>query len=129
MRPGRCPPIWPAVADGADCVDGVGQLWGNRTQVFGPVASTTTLWRLCEERIDADRLPRIRAARVHARARAWAAGAAPDHDGWLHLPQPLLDLANQAGSSSANGLRPPSSRGVPSATAIPMPSAPSPLAV
>lgn len=74
-----------AVADGADCVDGVGQLLGDREQVFGPVASTTTLWRCVDERIDAAHLPAIRAARSHARARAWAAGAAPDHDGWLHL--------------------------------------------
>jgi len=74
-----------AVADGADCVDGVGQLWGDREHVFGPVASTTTLWRLVDERIDADRLAAIRAARAHAREQAWAAGAAPDHDGWLHL--------------------------------------------
>src|SRR6188472_4208949 len=74
-----------AVADGADCVDGVGQLWGDREHVFGPVASTTTLWRCVDERIDAARLARIRAARVHARERAWAAGAAPDHDGWLHI--------------------------------------------
>jgi len=32
-----------AVADGVDCVDGVGQLWGDREHVFGQVASTTTL--------------------------------------------------------------------------------------
>ena len=74
-----------AVADGADCVDGVGQLWGDREHVFGEVASTTTLWRLVDERIDAVHLPRIRAARAHARQQAWAAGAAPDHNGWLHL--------------------------------------------
>jgi hypothetical protein len=74
-----------AVADGADCVDGVGQLWGDREHAFGAVASTTTLWRLVDERIDASRLPAIRAARAHARARAWAAGAAPAHGGWLHL--------------------------------------------
>ena len=74
-----------AVADGADCVDGVGQLWADREHVFGPVGSTTTLWRLVDERIDVAHLPRIRTARCHARAQAWAAGAAPDHDGWLHL--------------------------------------------
>ncbi|KZS66199.1 IS1380 family transposase [Mycobacterium ostraviense] len=74
-----------AVADGADCVDGVGQLWGDRKHAFGTVGSTTTLWRLVDERIDAAHLPRIRAARAHARQRAWTAGAAPDHDGWLHL--------------------------------------------
>jgi hypothetical protein len=38
-----------------------------------------------DERIDATHLPRIRAARAHARRQAWAAGAAPDRDGWLHL--------------------------------------------
>ena len=53
--------------------------------MFGAVASTTTLWRLVDERIDAAHLPAIRAARSHARARAWDAGAAPDHAGWLHL--------------------------------------------
>jgi hypothetical protein len=74
-----------AVADGADCVDGVGRLLGDRSQVFGKVASGTTLWRLLDERVDAIRLPGIRAARAHAREQAWAAGAAPDHGGWLHL--------------------------------------------
>jgi Transposase DDE domain group 1 len=74
-----------AVADGADCVDGAGQLLGDREQAFGPVGSTTTLWRCVDERIDATRLPKIRAARTHARERAWAAGAAPEHEGWLHL--------------------------------------------
>jgi hypothetical protein len=74
-----------AVADGADCADGVGRLFGDREHVFGAVASTTTLWRLVDERIDTAHLPAIRAARAHARARAWAAGAAPDHQGWLHL--------------------------------------------
>ncbi|BBX98375.1 hypothetical protein MLAC_36690 [Mycobacterium lacus] len=74
-----------AVADGADCIDSVGALWGDRQQAFGPVASTSTLWRLVDERIDAAHLPGIRAARAHARAQAWAAGAAPEHGGWLHL--------------------------------------------
>ena len=74
-----------AVADGADCVDSAGALWGDRTQTFGPVASTTTLWRCVDERIDATHLLGVRAARAHARARAWAAGAAPDHRGWLYL--------------------------------------------
>ena len=31
-----------AVADGADCIDGVGQLCGDREHVFGAKASTTT---------------------------------------------------------------------------------------
>ena len=64
-----------AVADGADCVSGIGVL-GDRKDLFGPVASMPTTWRLLE-RIDAEHLDGVRAARAAARARAWAAGAAP----------------------------------------------------
>jgi hypothetical protein len=74
-----------AVADGADCIDGVGQACGDREHVFGPAASTTTMWRLVDTRIDTAHLPAIRAARAQARARAWAAGAAPAPGEWLHL--------------------------------------------
>ncbi|OIN81618.1 IS1380 family transposase [Mycobacterium malmoense] len=74
-----------AVAGGADCIDGVGQLCGDREHVFGPKASTTTMWRLVDQRIDAAHLPGIRAARAAARAAAWAAGAAPAVDEWLHV--------------------------------------------
>jgi Transposase DDE domain group 1 len=74
-----------AVAAGADCIDGVGQRCGDAEHVFGPAASTTTVWRLVDTRIDATHLPAIRAARAHARERAWAAGAAPAPGGWLHL--------------------------------------------
>jgi hypothetical protein len=68
------------VADGTDCIDGVGQACGDREHVFGVTASTTTMWRL----LDGSHLPGIRAARAHARAAAWAAGAAPVA-GQLHL--------------------------------------------
>jgi hypothetical protein len=74
-----------AVADGADCIDGVGQLCGDREHVFGAKASTTTMWRLVDQRIDAAHLPGIRAARGIARAAAWAAGAAPTAGQWLHI--------------------------------------------
>jgi hypothetical protein len=74
-----------AVADGADCIDGVAQLCGDREHVFGAKASTTTMWRLVDERIDAAHLPGVRAARAAARAAAWAAGALPASDGWLHI--------------------------------------------
>ena len=75
-----------AVADGADCIDGVGQLCGDREHAFGAKASTTTMWRLVDERIDAAHLPAVRAARAGARAAAWEAGAAPaTGDGWLHI--------------------------------------------
>ena len=65
-----------AVADGADCVSGIGALV-DRQDLFGPVASMPTTWRLLD-RIDAAHLGRgpVRRGR-HARARAWAAGAAP----------------------------------------------------
>ncbi|OFB36470.1 transposase [Mycolicibacterium sp. (ex Dasyatis americana)] len=74
-----------AVADGADCIDAVGQLCGDREHVFGAKASTTTMWRLIDERIDAAHLPGVRAARAAARAAAWAAGAAPATEDWLHI--------------------------------------------
>ena len=74
-----------AVAGGADCIDGVGQSCGDREHVFGPAASTTTMWRLVDARVDAKHLPGIRAARAHAREQAWAAGAAPEPGQWLIL--------------------------------------------
>jgi hypothetical protein len=74
-----------AVADGADCIDGVGQLCGDREHVFGAAASTTTMWRLVDQRVDATHLPGVRAARAAARAAAWAAGAAPAPGGCLHI--------------------------------------------
>ena len=61
-----------AVADGADCIDGIGQLCGDREHVFGAKASTTTMWRLVDERIDAAHLPKVRSARAAARASACA---------------------------------------------------------
>jgi hypothetical protein len=74
-----------AVADGADCIDGVGQLCGDREHVFGATASTTTMWRLVDQRVDAAHLPGVRAARATARAAAWAAGANPAPGGLLHI--------------------------------------------
>lgn len=62
-----------AVANGA-CIDGVGQLCGDREHAFGAKDSTTTMWRLVDERIDT---AQVRAAQAGARAAAWTAGAAP----------------------------------------------------
>ena len=70
-----------AVADGADCIDGVGQLCGDREHVFGAKASTTTMWRLVDERIDAAHLPGMRAAR--ARAGSGLGGRRGARPGWL----------------------------------------------
>ena len=74
-----------AVADGADCIDGVGQRCADREHVFGPAASTTTMWRLVDSRIDMARLAGIHSARAAARAAAWTAGAAPRPGRWLHI--------------------------------------------
>ena len=73
-----------AVADGADCVSGIGQL-ADQQALHGPVASVTTTWRLLDRRIDAAHLPGVQAARTAARAAAWAAGAAPGPDAALTL--------------------------------------------
>ena len=68
-----------AVADGADAVSGIGIL-GDRDELFGSVASMSTVWRLLE-RLDPAHAPAVAAARAVARAvaraNAWAAGAAP----------------------------------------------------
>jgi hypothetical protein len=72
-----------AVADGADCISGIGTI-GDRSQ-HGSVASSTTAWRLVDSRVDAAHLPDIQAARAYAREKAWAAGAAPCSGGWLHI--------------------------------------------
>ena len=65
-----------AIADGADAVSGIAVL-ADRADLFGPVASMPTTWRVLD-RIDAPHLERVRAARAVARERAWAAGAGPD---------------------------------------------------
>jgi hypothetical protein len=65
-----------AVADGADAISGISVL-GDREDLFGPVASMPTTWRVLD-RIDADHLDAVRVARSAARESAWAAGAGPD---------------------------------------------------
>jgi len=85
-----------AVADGADCIDGVGQLCGDREHVFGAKASTTTMWRLVDERIDAAHLPGVRDARAAARAAAWAAGAAPPAGRPLHIDMDATLVIDQS---------------------------------
>jgi hypothetical protein len=71
------------VADGGDCVSGIGVL-ADREQLFGSVPSVSTAWRLVQ-RIDARHLVQLAAARAIARRRVWAAGAAPDPDSELRL--------------------------------------------
>ncbi len=72
-----------AVADGADAISGISVL-GDRQDLFGPVASMPTTWRVLD-RINEQHLPAVRQARAAARGRAWASGAGPDLDGELCL--------------------------------------------
>ena len=65
-----------AVADGADCVSGIGTLV-DQQRLHGSVASLTTTWRLLDQRLDLAHLAGVKTARAAARAVAWAAGAAP----------------------------------------------------
>ena len=66
------------LADGGDCLSDLAAL-RDQPELFGPVASTPTAWRVVERLAqDPDGLARLRAARAHARARAWAAGAHPN---------------------------------------------------
>jgi Transposase DDE domain group 1 len=65
------------LADGGDCLSDLAVL-RDQPELFGPVASTPTAWRVIERVAhDPDGLARLRAARAHARARVWAAGGDP----------------------------------------------------
>jgi hypothetical protein len=68
------------LADGGDCLSDLAVL-REQPELFGPVASTPTAWRVVERIAkDPDGLARLRLARAHARGRAWAAGGDPDID-------------------------------------------------
>jgi hypothetical protein len=66
------------LADGGDCLSDLAAL-RDQPELFGPVASTPTAWRVIERAAkDPSGLARLRAARAHARARAWAVGGDPE---------------------------------------------------
>jgi hypothetical protein len=66
------------LADGGDCLSDLAAL-RDQPELFGPVASTPTAWRVLDRIArDSDGLARLRAARAHARGRVWAAGGHPD---------------------------------------------------
>jgi hypothetical protein len=68
------------LADGGDCLSDLAVL-RNQPELFGPVASTATAWRVVERAAsDELGLAGIRAARAQARGRAWTAGAHPEGD-------------------------------------------------
>lgn len=71
------------LADGGDCLSDLAIL-RDQPELFGPVASTPTAWRVVERlATDPDGLARIRAARAHARARAWRSGGSPDPEAMI----------------------------------------------
>ena len=72
-----------AIADGATSISDLASL-RDQPDLFGSIASTPTAWRVMD-RVSADHLGGIRRGRADARAAAWAAGAAPDLTGELHL--------------------------------------------
>jgi len=66
------------LADGGDCLSDLAVL-REQPELFGPVASTPTAWRMIEQvACDPDGLAGLRAGRAHARAAAWRAGAYAD---------------------------------------------------
>lgn len=65
-----------SIADGARSISDV-RVLRDRRPLFGPVASTSTAWRVLDRVGDAQ-LGLLRAGRVKARAAAWAAGAGAD---------------------------------------------------
>jgi len=74
------------LADGGDCLSDLRLLSGG-DELLGPVASVPTAWRMLEAvaKQGDDGLAALRAARAHARARAWDAGGWPAR-------RPILDL-------------------------------------
>jgi Transposase DDE domain group 1 len=63
------------IADGGEAISDLAVL-RDQPALFGEVASNPTAWRTLEA-VDADTLERVKTARAHARAAAWAAGADP----------------------------------------------------
>jgi hypothetical protein len=91
------------LADGGDCLSDLAAL-RDQPELFGPVASTPTAWRVVE-RIgkDPNGLARLRAARAHARARAWAVGAHPDVELLIVDADATLVLAHSDAKQGAAG--------------------------
>jgi len=91
------------LADGGDCLSDLAAL-RDQPELFGPVASTPTAWRVVERLAqDPDGLARLRAARAHARARAWAAGAHPDLELLIIDADATLVLAHSDAKEGAAG--------------------------
>jgi hypothetical protein len=91
------------LADGGDCLSDLAAL-RDQPALFGPVASTPTAWRVLERTAsDPDGLPRLRVARAHARAHAWAAGGDPDVELLIIDADATLVLAQTDAKEGAAG--------------------------
>jgi len=91
------------LADGGDCLSDLAAL-RDQPELFGPVASTPTAWRVIERAAqDSDGLARLRAARAHARARAWTAGAHPEPELLVIDTDATLVLAHSDNKEGAAG--------------------------
>jgi hypothetical protein len=91
------------LADGGDCLSDLAVL-RDQPELFGRVASTPTAWRVLERvATDPDGLARLRAARAHARARAWAAGGHPDVELLIVDADATLVLAHSDAKQGAAG--------------------------
>jgi hypothetical protein len=91
------------LADGGDCLSDLAVL-RDQPALFGPVASTPTAWRVVERTArDPDGLARLRAARAHARARAWAVGGDPDVELLIIDADATLVLAHSDAKEGAAG--------------------------
>jgi hypothetical protein len=91
------------LADGGDCLSDLAAL-RDQPELFGPVASTPTAWRVVERLAqDPNGLARLRAARAHARARAWAAGAHPNVELLIVDADATLVLAHSDAKQGAAG--------------------------
>jgi Transposase DDE domain group 1 len=91
------------LADGGDCLSDLAVL-RDQPELFGLVASTATAWRVIERTAsDPDGLARLRAARAHARGRAWAAGGDPDVELLVIDADATLVLAHSDAKQGAAG--------------------------
>jgi hypothetical protein len=91
------------LADGGDCLSDLAALC-DQPELFGPVASTPTAWRVIQRLAqDPDGLARLRAARAHARSRAWAVGGDPAVDALIVDADATLVLAHSDAKEGAAG--------------------------
>ena len=91
------------LADGGDCLSDLAVL-RDQPELFGPVASTPTAWRVVERLAqDPDGLARLRLARAHARGRAWAAGGDPEVELLVIDADATLVLAHSDAKQGAAG--------------------------